>query len=264
MSRYLKVSLSAGFAFLYLPILLLMLYSFNASKRGAVWGGFSTEWYGKLLRDDQILNAAWISLNIAFITATGAVVIGILAAIVLVRMGRFRGRSLFTGLVSAPLVMPEVITGISLLLLFISFDQMLGWPAQRGMMTIIIAHITLTSAFVILIIQSRLVSMDISLEEASRDLGASTFETFIYVTLPIISPALIAGWMLAFILSFDDLVIASFTSGPGATTLPMLIYSKVRIAVSPDVNALATIIVLTIATAVAIITAIALRRESKP
>lgn len=264
MSRYLKVSLSAGFAFLYLPILLLMLYSFNASKRGAVWGGFSTEWYGKLLRDDQILNAAWISLKIAFITATGAVVIGILAAIVLVRMGRFRGRSLFTGLVSAPLVMPEVITGISLLLLFISFDQMLGWPAQRGMMTIIIAHITLTSAFVILIIQSRLVSMDISLEEASRDLGASTFETFIYVTLPIISPALIAGWMLAFILSFDDLVIASFTSGPGATTLPMLIYSKVRIAVSPDVNALATIIVLTIATAVAIITAIALRRESKP
>ena len=263
MSRYLKISLSAGFAFLYLPILLLILYSFNASRRGSVWGGFSTEWYGKLLRDDQILNAAWVSLKVALISATGAVIIGILSAVVLVRMGRFRGRSLFSGLVSAPLVMPEVITGISLLLLFISFKQVFGWPASRGVMTVVIAHITFTSAFVVLIVQSRLVSMDISLEEASRDLGATAFETFIHVTLPIISPALIAGWMLAFILSFDDLVIASFTSGPGATTLPMLIYSKVKIAVSPDINALATIIVLTIATAVAVITAIALRRGNR-
>jgi putrescine transport system permease protein len=240
-----------------------MIYSFNSSRRGSVWGGFSTEWYGKLLHDEQILNATWISLKVAFLSATGAVIIGTLAAIVLVRLGKFGGRSLFSGLVSAPLVMPEVITGISLLLLFISLKQIFGWPAERGVMTIVIAHTTLTAAFVVLIVQSRLASMDLSLEEASRDLGANAFETFIYVTMPIIAPALFAGWMLAFILSFDDLVIASFTSGPGSTTLPMLIYSKVKIAVSPDVNALATIIVVFISIAVGIMAVIAMRKQTK-
>jgi putrescine transport system permease protein len=263
MSRYLKISLNLGFAFLYLPIIILMIYSFNSSRRGSVWGGFSTEWYGKLLHDEQILNATWISLKVAFLSATGAVVIGTLAAIVLVRLGKFSGRSLFSGLVSAPLVMPEVITGISLLLLFISLKQVFGWPAERGVMTMVIAHTTFTAAFVVLIVQSRLASMDLSLEEASRDLGANAFETFIYVTMPIIAPALFAGWMLAFILSFDDLVIASFTSGPGSTTLPMLIYSKVKIAVSPDVNALATIIVLFISVAVAIMAVVATRKQNK-
>ena len=261
MSRYLKFSLIAGFSFLYIPIFILMFYSFNASKRGAVWGGFSTEWYGKLLQDQQILDAAWISFKVAVISASGAVVIGTLAAIVLVRMGRFKGRSMFSGLVSAPLVMPEVITGISLLLLFISFKDILGWPEQRGVTTIVIAHTTFTAAFVVLVVQSRLYALDKSLEEASLDLGATPFETFFYVTVPIIAPALGAGWMLAFILSFDDLVIASFTSGPGSTTLPMLIYSKVKIAVSPDVNALATIIVVSISFIIAAIALFAFKGQ---
>lgn len=263
MSKFLKYSLYLGFTFLYLPIIILIIYSFNASKRGAVWGGFSTEWYGKLTQDQQILDAAWVSLKVALMSASGAVVIGTLAAIVLVRMGRFKGRSLFSGLVSAPLVMPEVITGISLLLLFISFKGIFGWPEQRGITTIVIAHITFTSAFVVLVVQSRLYALDKSLEEASLDLGATPFETFFYVTVPIIAPALAAGWMLAFILSFDDLVIASFTSGPGSTTLPMLIYSKVKIAVSPDVNALATLIVVGISLLIAVLAIFALKNQKK-
>ncbi|GAA0415752.1 ABC transporter permease subunit [Cocleimonas flava] len=263
MSRFLKISLFAGFSFLYIPIFILIFYSFNASKRGAVWGGFSTEWYGKLLQDQQILDAAWISFKVAFLSASGAVIIGTLAAVVLVRMGKFRGRSMFSGLVSAPLVMPEVITGISLLLLFISFKEFLGWPQQRGIATIVIAHTTFTAAFVVLVVQSRLYALDKSLEEASADLGATPFETFFYVTVPIIAPSLAAGWMLAFILSFDDLVIASFTSGPGSTTLPMLIYSKVKIAVSPDVNALATIIVVSISLVIAALAIFAFKNQKQ-
>jgi len=251
MSKFLKASLWAGFAFLYLPILVLIAYSFNAARRGSVWGGFSTQWYGALFRDEQILGAAWISLKIGLYSATCATVLGVLAAIALVRFGRFRGRALFTGMVSAPLVMPEVITGISMLLLFISAEQLLGWPAGRGMLTITIAHVTFCTAFVIVVVQPRLATMDQSLEEASRDLGAGPVTTFLMVTLPVISPALVSGWLLAFILSFDDLVIASFTAGPGSTTLPMLIFSKIKIAVSPDVNALASLIILAVAACLA-------------
>ncbi|MCO4839352.1 MAG: ABC transporter permease subunit [Rhodobacteraceae bacterium] len=244
MPKFLKISLWIGMAFLYLPIISLIIYSFNASRRGNIWGGFSTHWYGELFQDEQILNAAWISLKIAVFSASGATVLGVMAAIVLVRFGRFRGRALFSGMVSAPLVMPEVITGISLLLLFISAEQIFGWPAGRGVLTVTLAHITFCTAFVIVVIQPRLVDLDRSLEEASRDLGAGPATTFFLITLPLIVPALASSWLLAFILSFDDLVIASFTSGPGATTLPMLIFSKVKIAVSPDVNALATLIIL--------------------
>ena len=248
--------------FLYLPIFVLIAYSFNASRRGGVWGGFSTHWYGELFRDEQILNAAWVSLKIGVYSATGATALGVMAAIALVRFGRFRGRSLFTGMVSAPLVMPEVITGISLLLLFISAEQLLGWPAGRGVLTITIAHITFCTAFVIVVVQPRLATMDQSLEEASRDLGAGPATTFFLVTLPVIAPALVSGWLLAFILSFDDLVIASFTAGPGSTTLPMLIFSKIKIAVSPDVNALAALIILGVAAALAV-SLIVLRRSAR-
>ncbi len=244
MPRFLKFSLWAGFAFLYAPIFVLIAYSFNASRRGSVWGGFSTHWYGELFRDEQILSAAWVSLQIGVMSATGATILGVLAAIGMVRFGKFRGRTLFAGMMSAPLVMPEVITGISLLLLFISAEQLFGWPAGRGMMTITIAHITFCSAFVLVVVQPRMATMDQSLEEASRDLGAGPVTTFLLVTLPVIFPAIVSGWLLAFILSFDDLVIASFTAGPGSTTLPMLIFSKIKIAVSPDINALATIIIL--------------------
>ena len=251
MPKFLLLSLWIGFSFLYLPILVLIAYSFNASRRGSVWGGFSTQWYGALFRDEQILGAAWISLKIGIYSATGATVLGVMAAVALVRFGRFPGRGLFTGMVSAPLVMPEVITGISMLLLFIAAEQIIGWPAGRGMLTITIAHITFCTAFVIVVVQPRLAGMDQSLEEASRDLGAGPATTFFLITLPVIAPALVSGWLLAFILSFDDLVIVSFTAGPGSTTLPMLIFSKIKIAVSPDVNALATLIILGVALALA-------------
>lgn len=263
MSKPLKVALWVGFTFLYLPIVVLIVYSFNSSRRGSVWGGFSTHWYGELLKDGQILDAAWISLKIGVYSATGAVILGLLAAIVLVRFGKFKGRALFSGMVSAPLVMPEIITGISLLLLFISAQKLFGWPAGRGIMTITIAHITFCTAFVIVVIQPRLATMDRSMEEASRDLGAGPVMTFFLITLPMIAPALVAGWLLAFILSFDDLVIASFTSGPGSTTLPMLIFSKVKIAVSPEINALATLIILGVT--IALIGALLLsKRPQKP
>ncbi|MEM9632100.1 MAG: ABC transporter permease subunit [Pseudomonadota bacterium] len=252
MSRFLKLSLWLGFAFLYLPIFVLIAYSFNASRRGSIWGGFSTHWYVELFKDEQILKAAWISIQIAVYSATGATVLGLLAAVAMVRFGKFRGRTLFSGMMSAPLVMPEVITGISLLLLFISAEQLIGWPAGRGMLTITIAHITFCTAFVLVVLQPRMASMDRSLEEASRDLGAGPVTTFVLITLPVIAPAIISGWLLAFILSFDDLVIASFTAGPGSTTLPMLIFSKVKIAVSPDVNALATLIILVAALGLAL------------
>jgi putrescine transport system permease protein len=249
MPKILKLSLWTGLAFLYTPILVLIIYSFNASRRGSVWGGFSTQWYGALLKDDQILSAASISLKLGVCAATGATFLGLLAALVLVRFRNFRGRKLFSALVSAPLVMPEVITGISLLLLFISAEQLIGWPSGRGLVTVIIAHITFCTAFTIVVIQPRLSSMDKSLEEASRDLGAGPTVTFFLVTLPLLMPAIVSAWLLSFILSFDDLVIASFTTGPGSTTLPMLIFSKVKIAVSPDVNALATLIIAGVAAA---------------
>jgi putrescine transport system permease protein len=236
-------ALVLGFAFLYIPIVSLVVYSFNRSRLVTVWGGFSTKWYGELLRNDQILNAAWLSLKVGAASATLAVVLGTIAGLVLARFGPFKGRTLLSGMTTAPLVMPEVITGLSLLLLFVTMEQLIGWPAGRGMTTIVISHITFTMAFVTIIVQSRLASMDDSLEEAAQDLGARPAKVFFVITLPIILPALLSGWLLAFTLSLDDLVIASFVAGPGSSTLPMVVFSKVRLGVSPDINALATIFV---------------------
>lgn len=252
-----------GFAFLYVPILSLIVYSFNKSRLVTVWGGFSTQWYGKLFENAQILNAAWLSLKIAAITATGAVVLGTLAGLALARFGRFKGRTLFSGMVTAPLVMPEVITGLSLLLLFVAMEQLLGWPGGRGVTTITIAHMTLTMAYVTVIVQSRLSTLDDSLEEAAMDLGARPGKIFFLITLPIIAPALISGWLLAFTISLDDLVITSFVSGPGSSTLPMVIFSKVRLGVSPDINALASIMVLLVTIGVVIAGALIARQEKR-
>ena len=231
-----------GIAVLYLPILVLIGYSFNASPLVNVWGGFSTAWYGQLLHDRQLLGAALLSLQVAVAASTGAVVLGTLAAVALVRFARFPGRLLLTGMVNAPLVMPEIITGITQLLLFVSMVQLFSWP-HRGLTTIVLSHVTFCTAYVTVTVQSRLQSADRSLEEAAMDLGATPARAFLEVTLPIIAPALISSWLLCFTLSLDDLVISSFVAGPGASTLPMVIYSKVKLGVSPDINALATVIV---------------------
>ena len=245
-------SLIVGLAFLYIPIVSLVVFSFNKSRLVTVWGGFSTKWYGELMRNDQILNAAWLSLKIGALSATLAVVLGTIAGLVLARFGPFKGRTLLSGMTTAPLVMPEVITGLSLLLLFVTMEQLIGWPAGRGMTTIVISHITLTMAYVTVIVQSRLASMDDSLEEAAQDLGARPAKVFFVITLPIILPALLSGWLLAFTLSLDDLVITSFVAGPGSSTLPMVVFSKVRLGVSPDINALATIFVTIVSIGVAV------------
>ena len=252
-----------GFAFLYIPILSLIVYSFNKSRLVTVWGGFSTQWYGRLFQNEQILNAAWLSLKIAAITATGAVVLGTLAGLALARFGRFKGRTLLSGMTTAPLVMPEVITGLSLLLLFVAMEQLFGWPAGRGVTTITIAHMTLTMAYVTVIVQSRLSTLDDSLEEAAMDLGARPGKIFFVITLPIIAPALISGWLLAFTISLDDLVTTSFVSGPGSSTLPMVIFSKVRLGVSPDINALASIMVLLVTIGVIIAGVLIARQEKR-
>jgi putrescine transport system permease protein len=238
--------LSFGIAFLYVPILVLIGYSFNASALVSVWGGFSTRWYGELLHNRQILDAAGLSLRIGVTASTAAVVLGTLAAIALVRFQRFRGRLLLTGMINAPLIVPEIITGITQLLLFVSMAQMFGWPAHRGFTTIVLAHIAFCMAYVTITVQSRLQSADRSLEEAAMDLGSGPVRAFIDTTLPIIAPALISGWLLSFTLSLDDLVISSFVSGPGSSTLPMVIYSKVKLGVSPDMNALASLIILAV------------------
>lgn len=248
----LAIYTALGFVFLYAPIISLIVFSFNESKLVTVWGGFSTKWYGALFRDPQILGSAWVSLQVAVASATLAVVLGTLAAYVLTRFGRFRGRAMLTGMTTAPLVMPEVITGLSLLLLFVAMEQLIGWPAGRGKLTIIIAHVTFCMAYVAVVVQSRLASLDESLEEAAMDLGARPVRVFFDVTVPVIAPALVAGWLLAFTLSLDDLVVASFVTGPGASTLPMVIFSKVRLGVSPDINALATIIIAIVAAGIAI------------
>lgn len=255
-------ALVAGFAFLYVPILSLVVFSFNASKLVTVWAGFSTKWYAALFRNEQILDAAWLSLKIAIVNATLAVVLGTLVAVCLTRFGPFRGRALLSGLATAPLVMPEVITGLSLLLLFVAMEQAIGWPAGRGMLTIIIAHATFSLAYVAVVVQSRLVGMDPSIEEAALDLGAKPAKVFFVITLPIIAPALVSGWLLAFTLSLDDLVISSFVSGPGATTLPMVIYSKMRLGLSPEINALATLLVLIVAIGV-VATGLMLARQER-
>jgi putrescine transport system permease protein len=256
-------TLAFGYAFLYIPIILLIIYSFNASRLVTVWGGFSTKWYGELLQNDQLLSAAWLSLRVAALNATLAVAIGTLAAVTLVRFGRFRGRTLFSALISAPLVMPDVLLGLASLLLFVAMDQMLGWPSGRGFTTITIAHVTFSTAYVTVVMQSRLSQMDISIEEAAMDLGARPWKVFLLITLPIIAPALLAGWLLAFTLSLDDLVIASFTAGPGSTTLPMVVYSSVRLGVSPQINALATLIVAIVTVSIAIAGILMHRRERR-
>ena len=242
--------MALGFAFLYIPILSMIVYSFNESRLVTVWAGFSTKWYVELFQNEQIINAAKLSLRIAAVNATGAVILGTLAGFALSRFRRFRGRTLMTGMTTAPLVMPEVITGLSLLLLFVAMEQVFGWPAGRGMTTITIAHMTFSMAYVTVVIQSRLSSLDESLEEAAMDLGAKPAKVFLLITLPIIFPAILAGWLLAFTLSWDDLVITSFVSGPGSSTLPLVIFSKVRLGVSPDINALATILIAVVAVGV--------------
>ena len=279
LSWFNATSLTLGFAFLYLPMLILVIYSFNASKLVAVWGGFSTKWYVELFNNDAMLDAAWVTLRVALFSSLFATVLGTMAALILVRGGRFFGRTLFSGMIYAPLVMPEVITGLSLLLLFIGIEPFItpifAWIAQwwnpalasidglfggqffqnfevaekfeRGVLTIVLAHTTFAMCFVSVVVSSRLVTFDQSLEEAALDLGCTPFHAFRLVTLPIIAPAVISGWLLAFTLSLDDLVIASFTSGPSATTLPIKIFSAVRLGVSPEINALSTILIALVA-----------------
>ena len=237
--------LGLGFAFLYLPILVLMFYSFNENKLATVWSGFSLKWYGKLLQNEQMLGAAWISIKIAFCTATAAVVLGTLAALVMTRMRRFPGKTLFGALITAPLVMPEVILGLSVLMLFMSLGEVIGL-APRGVVSIWIAHVTFTLAFVTVVLSSRMAELDKSLEEAAMDLGANRVKVFFLITLPIIAPAIISGWLLAFTLSLDDVVVASFVSGPNSTTLPMVIFSSARRGLNPQVNALATIMIVVV------------------
>ncbi len=232
-----------GFAFLYVPILSMIVFSFNNSRLATVWGGFSTKWYAKLLSNDQVIEAAWLSIRIALISATMATILGTMAGIALARFRKFRGRTLFSGLVTAPLIMPEVITGISSLIFFILMAEYIGWPAQRGFTTVTLAHITFSMTFVTTIVQSRLLSADVAVEEAAMDLGSRPWQVMKDITLPIISPAILSGWLLAFTISLDDVVITNFTTGPGTTTLPILIWSKVKLGVTPDINALATITV---------------------
>lgn len=236
-SRFNVISLVLGFSFLYLPIIILIIFSFNESKLVTVWGGWSTKWYVELMQNQGIKDAAWVTLKVAFISASIAAVLGTVAGMTLSRFGRFRGRTLFSGMIYAPMVMPDVIIGLSLLLMFVAL------AVDRGIATITIAHITFSLCYVAVVVQSRLSSFDDSIEEAALDLGCTPAKTFLFITLPVIFPAVISGWLLAFTMSLDDLVIASFTSGPGSTTLPMKIYSQVRLGVTPEINAVSTILV---------------------
>ena len=260
-ARFAFTVLAFGYAFLYLPIALVILYSFNESRMVTVWAGFSTKWWSALFANEAMLSAAWLSLRIALVSATVAAIIGLAAGYVLARVPRFFGRTLFGGLVIAPMVMPEVVMGISMLLLFVGSDQIMGWP-NRGFLTITIAHITFTMAYVTVVVQSRLASFDDSLEEAALDLGARPAKVFFRITVPLILPAILSGWLLAFTLSWDDLVVTQFVSGPGSNTLPMVIFSRVRLGVSPVVNALATIMVLIVALGV-VLSAVLMRRQEQ-
>lgn len=242
--RFSRFMLFAGLTFIYLPMLILVIYSFNASRLVTVWGGWSTKWYAGLLDNTQLMNAVLRSLEIASYTAIAATALGTLAALVLTRIGQFKGRTLFGGMVTAPLVMPEVITGLSLLLLFVAMAQLIGWPMERGVVTIWIAHTTFCTAYVSVIVSARLREVDRSMEEAAMDLGAKPWKVFFLITLPMIAPSLAAGAMMSFALSLDDLVLASFVSGPGSTTLPMEIFSAVRMGVKPEINAIASLILL--------------------
>ncbi len=260
-SRFLTFMLTLGLAFFYVPMILLVIYSFNHSKLVPVWGGWSLRWYQELFQSEEVWNAVVLSLQIAFINATCATLLGVLAGLAMVRFGQFRGRTLFGGMLVAPLVMPEVITGLSLLVFFISLNQLFGWPSERGFTTITIAHITFSMAYVAVTIQARLTGMGQSLEEAAADLGAKPFKVLTAITIPRLTPALISGWLLAFTLSLDDLVIASFVTGPGSNTLPILIFSRIRLGLRPDINALATIIILVIAVCVAIAAILMFRQQ---
>ena len=263
-----KSMLGVGLLFLYAPIISMIIYSFNDSRLVTVWHPDSPtlRWYGQLFKDQQVLSAAWVSIKVAAMSATGAVILGTLAGLVLARFGRFKGRALLQGLSTAPLVMPEVITGLSMLLLFVTLEQLLrntlGWSFDRGVATITIAHITFTMAYVTVVVQSRLATFDDSLEEAALDLGARPAKVFFRITVPLILPAILSGWLLAFTLSWDDLVVTQFVSGPGSNTLPMVIFSRVRLGVSPVVNALATIMVLVVALGV-ILSAVLMRRQEQ-
>lgn len=262
-SAFLTWILCMGFAFLYVPMIMLVVYSFNYSKLVPVWGGFSTRWYGELFRSPEVWEALTLSLQIAFVNACIATLLGTFAGLAMARFGRFKGRTLFSGMISAPLVMPEVITGLSLLMLFITLRQIIGWPEARGFTTITIAHITFSLAYVAVIIQSRLIGMHEDLEEAAMDLGAKPFRVLRDITLPRLAPGMAAGWLLAFTLSLDDLVIASFVTGPGANTLPILIFSRIRLGLKPDINALATMIILVVAVGVIIAGWIMFRQQKR-
>jgi putrescine transport system permease protein len=250
-------SLILGFLFLYLPIAILIIFSFNESRLVTVWGGFSTKWYGEMLRNAGLMSAAWVTVKVAFTASTFATVLGTIAGLIMSRFGSFRGRTLFSGMIYAPLVMPEVITGLSLLLMFVAISL------DRGFVTVTIAHITFSMCYVAVVVQSRLISFDRSIEEAAMDLGCPPARTFFQITLPIIAPAVVAGWLLSFTLSLDDLVIASFTTGPGATTLPMKIYSQVRLGVTPEINAVCTVLVGLVAVGVLTASMVTRRQEMR-
>ncbi len=252
-----------GYAFFYIPIFSMIFFSFNKSRLATVWGGFSTEWYGRLLANDQVIAAALLSLKIALISATLATIFGTMAGMALARFRRFSGRTLFSGLVSAPLIMPEVITGLSMLLLFVYMEQLIGWPNGRDVTTVTIAHTTFSMSYVAVVVRSRLVSMDQSLEEAAMDLGSKPLQVLFDVTLPLIAPAMISGWLLAFTLSLDDVVITNFTNGPGTTTLPIYIWGKIKLGVTPDINALGTLIVAVVAIGVLIAGILMFRAERR-
>jgi putrescine transport system permease protein len=261
-SLMLPTIVAFGYALLYVPIISVVVYSFNDSRLVTLWGGFSLRWYANLLSDDELLGAALLSLRIAIVSASFATALGAIVALALHRVNRLRGRLLLSGMVTAPLVMPEIITGLSLLFLFISMADLVGWPASRGATTITIAHITFSMAYVVVVVRSRLAAMDESLEDAAMDLGGRPVAVFFDITVPMLLPALVSGWLLSFTLSLDDLVISSFVSGPGATTLPMLIFAKVRLGVTPDINAITTIIITVVAIAVATAAFVSGRREA--
>jgi len=255
--------LTFGFLFLYIPIISLVVFSFNESKLVTIWSGFSLKWYAALLQDDELLTAAWLSLKIGLMTACASVVIGTWAGFVLARFGRFRGFTLFAGMINAPLVIPEVIQGISLLLLFVAMEQMLGWPKGRGVVTMWIGHVMLCVSYVAIIVQSRVKELNRSLEEAALNLGATPLKVFFVITLPLISQALMSGWLLSFTLSIDDLVLSAFLSGPGSTTLPLVVFSRVRLGLNPEMNALATIFISLVTIGVVSVNTLLVAKERK-
>jgi putrescine transport system permease protein len=257
------IALAIGFAFLYVPIISLVVYSFNESQLVTVWTRFSTRWYAALLQDEELINAAWLSLRVALLTAFASVIIGTWAGFVLARFGRFRGFTFFAGMINAPLVIPEVIQGISLLLLFVALEQMIGWPKGRGVLTMWIGHVMLCVSYVAIIVQSRIKELNRSLEEAALDLGATPFKVFFVITLPLISQALLSGWLLSFTLSVDDLVLSAFLSGPGSTTLPLVVFSRVRLGLNPEMNALATLFITAVTIGVIVVNQWMLMRDRK-